>query len=98
MIDKEFIFIATGIPPNTVGISGGDKRWIEFLRYNLSKNIISSVITSLGGIKVLKSQNIYPKNIINFFDKKFFGRISFFFFIFQIFFFLKISNLLIEMI
>ncbi len=87
MIDKEFIFIATGIPPNTVGISGGDKRWIEFLRYNLSKNIISSVITSLGGIKVLKSQNIYPKNIINFFDKKFFGRISFFFLFFKSFFF-----------
>ena len=79
MIGKEFIFIATGIPPNTVGISGGDKRWIEFIRYNLSKNIISSVITSLGGIKVLKSKIFIQKILLIFLIKNFLVEFLFFF-------------------
>lgn len=37
---KKIFFIAQGIPPNTRGISGGDKRWLELVRYILSKKKI----------------------------------------------------------
>ena len=87
MKDKEILFIATGIPPNSIGISGGDKRWIEFLRFNILNKIKSSVITSSGGIKVLQSQKIQPNNIINFYSKNFLGRLSFFILVFKSIFF-----------
>lgn len=87
MKDKEILFIATGIPPNSIGISGGDKRWIEFLRFNILNKIKSSVVTSSGGIKVLQSQKIQPNNIINFYSKNFLGRLSFFILAFKSIFF-----------
>ena len=91
MLEKEFLFIATGIPPNSIGISGGDKRWIEFLRFNILNGIKSSVITSSGGTKVLKSQDLKPHKIFNFYKKNFIGRLSFFFLVLKFFFF-KLDN------
>ncbi len=77
---KKIFFIAQGIPPNMRGISGGDKRWLELVRYILSKKktIYVNVFTSLGGARTLRDQklNVYKAFVLH--KSKFIGRLTFF--------------------
>lgn len=88
-MEKKIFFIAQGIPLNSRGISGGDKRWLELVRFilNKKKDTKVNVFTSSGGVKTLQDQNLKVNNAYDLHKSNIKGRLIFFILTFKSFFF-----------